>query len=83
MSAETEKARAAAWFEALRDQLMATLEAIESEYAARSGDGVPGRFERQAWERQGGGGGVMAILKGAVFEKAGVNVSTVHGELSP
>ena len=82
MSAEERKSRAAQWFETLRDRLTAALEALEDEYAAARG-GVPGRFERRAWEREGGGGGVMAVLKGQVFEKAGVNISTVHGEFSP
>ena len=83
MTADAQKARAARWFEELRDRLTAALEAIEDEYAARHGEGAAGRFERRAWEREGGGGGVMALLKGGVFEKAGVNVSTVHGEFSP
>jgi coproporphyrinogen III oxidase len=83
MTAEAEKARAARWFEELRDRLTAALEAIEDDYAARSGEDAAGRFERRAWDREGGGGGVMAVLKGRVFEKAGVNVSTVHGEFSP
>ena len=82
MSAEELKSRAAQWFEVLRDRLTAALEAVEDEYAAPRG-GSAGRFERRAWEREGGGGGVMALLKGQVFEKAGVNVSTVHGEFSP
>ena len=82
MSAEEQKARAAEWFEALRDRLTSALEAIESDHAARRG-GEAARFERRGWQREGGGGGVMAILKGEVFEKAGVNVSTVHGEFSP
>jgi coproporphyrinogen III oxidase len=81
MSAELQKSQAAQWFETLRDRLTAALEAVEDEYAAARG-GSAGRFERQAWTREGGGGGVMAILKGQVFEKAGVNVSTVHGEFS-
>jgi coproporphyrinogen III oxidase len=83
VSAEAQKARAARWFEELRDRLTAALEAVEDEYAARQGTGTAGRFESRAWEREGGGGGVMATLKGEVFEKAGVNVSTVHGEFSP
>jgi len=83
MTAEAQKARAARWFEELRDRLAAALEAIEDEYTARHDEGAAGRFERRAWQREGGGGGVMALLKGRVFEKAGVNVSTVHGEFSP
>ena len=81
MSAEAQKSWASQWFDTLRDRLTAALEAVEDEYAAARG-GSAGRFERRAWEREGGGGGVMALLKGQVFEKAGVNVSTVHGEFS-
>jgi len=83
VTAEAQKARAEAWFETLRDRLTAALEAIENEHAAAPGEGPAGRFERKAWSREGGGGGVMALLKGRAFEKAGVNVSTVHGEFSP
>jgi len=70
------------WFEALRDRLCAAFEAIEAEAGGNA------RFERKAWRRpsdDGGdaGGGVMAIMRGAVFEKVGVNVSTVYGRLAP
>src|SRR4029077_17744064 len=68
-----------AWFATLRDRICAALEAIEDEFDA----GAKQRFERKSWEREGGGGGTMAMLKGRVFEKAGVNVSTVWGEFSP
>ncbi len=70
---ETRQTRARLWFEALRDAFCAAFEALEPAGAC---------FERRSWEREGGGGGVMAIMKGDVFEKVGVNVSTVHGTFS-
>lgn len=83
------KQRARAWFESLRDELTRDLEEIEAEATAktRAAGNEPGRFERTAWDRgdakHDGGGGVTSVLKdGRVFEKAGVNVSTVWGEFS-
>jgi coproporphyrinogen III oxidase len=70
---ETRKNRARQWFETLCNDICASLEAIEGE----------ARFERKAWQRPEGGGGVMSMLHGQVFEKAGVHCSTVHGEFSP
>ena len=72
----------ATWFENIRTRICAEFEAIEVEYAARNG-GEPGVFTRKAWEREAGGGGTMAIMRGQVFEKVGVNVSVVHGDFAP
>ncbi|HEY4635279.1 MAG TPA: oxygen-dependent coproporphyrinogen oxidase [Rhodospirillales bacterium] len=82
---DAHRKKAQAWFEDLRDQLCRTLEAIEAEAKAktRASANKPGRFKRTAWDRAEGGGGVISLLKnGRVFEKAGVNVSTVMGEFA-
>lgn len=82
MDGEQERARA--WFEALRDRLCTALEAIEDEADnPQLGHLPPGRFAREAWDREGGGGGTMALMRGRVFEKVGVNISTVWGEIAP
>jgi coproporphyrinogen III oxidase len=80
---EDHRQRAADWFAALRDRICREFEAIEDEFAPNSAGAPGGRFERKDWERPGGGGGTMAIMKGRVFEKVGVNVSVVHGEFAP
>lgn len=85
LSPEQRRTVARAWFEDLRDQLCAQFEQLEDEIG---GTDPAGRFIRKDWTRQdhtgaAGGGGVMSMIHGRLFEKAGIHCSTVHGEFSP
>jgi coproporphyrinogen III oxidase len=82
--------QAQAWFARLRDDLCAAFEAAEAQLPAGAplADRTPGRFARTPWSRTDhtgapGGGGIMSLIKGRVFEKAGIHTSTVFGEFAP
>lgn len=78
---DAEQSAARAWFESLRDRICAAFESIEREA------GSDASFAYKPWNRDNdpeakGGGGVQGVMKGQVFEKVGVNVSTVGGAFS-
>ena len=82
MTLDSRQTAAADWFCALRDRICAEFEAIEREA------GSDAAFVRKTWDRADhsgapGGGGTMSVMKGRVFEKVGVNISTVHGAFDP
>jgi len=89
LALEPRKQRARTWFEALREEICTRFESLEAclPADAMGAERAAGKFIRTAWSRTdhsgaAGGGGEMAMLKGRVFEKAGVHVSTVFGEFA-
>src|SRR6187455_1275641 len=86
---DAEQQAARTWFESLRNRICAEFEAIEREA------GSDAAFDYTSWWREsdntpegpleagGGGGGTRGVMKGKVFEKVGVNVSTVGGAFAP
>jgi coproporphyrinogen III oxidase len=97
MTTLDQKAELSAWIESLQQRICQSLEKIEDEAAIgeipspdTEPENKPGRFTFKPWKREDkpqpaidSGGGIMAMMKGRVFEKAGVNISTVHGEFAP
>ncbi|URD61965.1 oxygen-dependent coproporphyrinogen oxidase [Sphingomonas sp. KRR8] len=82
MELDPQQSAARSWFEALRTRICAEFESIEREA------GSDAAFTYTPWDRTDhhgapGGGGVRGQMAGKVFEKVGVNVSTVHGAFSP
>jgi coproporphyrinogen III oxidase len=85
---DTQKQRAAAWFRSLRDDIVAAFEALEDTQTTGPFADLPAaRFDvsetrRASEDGADAGGGLMSVMRGGrVFEKVGVNVSTVHGTL--
>jgi coproporphyrinogen III oxidase len=68
---QNQQQQAEKWFRELRNQMVGAIQKVDGS-----------TFQEKEWQRPGGGGGLMSILKGEIFEKVGVNISTVHGEFS-
>ena len=87
LTMEARKEAARTWFKDLRERIWAEFETLEDAFSGPGADAPAGRFERKRWQRpdqdaDSGGGGEMAVMRGRLFEKVGVNVSTVHGTFS-
>ena len=76
---EDKKEKASIWFSSLRDEICKSFEEIENSQLNKN---TKINFVQKKWQREGGGGGIISIMKGKIFEKVGVNISTVYGNFS-
>lgn len=76
---DNKKMIASSWFGDLRNEICSSFERVEKNQL-NNNQNI--NFHKKKWERNGGGGGLISVMKGNVFEKVGVNISTVHGEFS-
>lgn len=85
---DTQKQQASQWFKTLRDKICSEFERLEDALSDGPQSSLPaGRFSYKDWQRPTedgthGGGGTMGIMTGRVFEKVGVNISTVEGKFN-
>ena len=75
---KNKKQLASVWFKELRDKICKSFEEIENNKSVKKQI----TFNQKSWDRDGGGGGVISIMRGNIFEKVGVNISTVYGKFS-
>ena len=75
---KNKKQLASLWFKDLRDEICRSFVEIENNKSIKKQIS----FYPKSWDRDGGGGGTISIMHGKVFEKVGVNISTVHGKFS-
>ena len=76
---QNKKELASSWFKEIRDKICSSFEEVENNKINKEQKII---FDQKKWKRNGGGGGVISIMHGNVFEKVGVNISTVHGKFS-
>ena len=75
---KNKKQLASLWFKDLRNEICRSFMEIENNKSIKKQI----TFNQKPWDRDGGGGGIISIMHGKVFEKVGVNISTVHGKFS-